>query len=107
MWQLSQFLYFTLLSVITVMPHRAGSHTHYPPHTHTPWMELTPTSAVEILSQVLIMKETQGSQAPPETGVTGERPTHFQALRELRGRKGSGEPQVSSHFVSMSRNHSL
>lgn len=43
--------------------------------------------------QVLMLMETQGSQAPSETGVTGERPTHFQALRELQGRKGSGEPQ--------------
>jgi hypothetical protein len=54
-----------------------------------------------------MLMETQGSQAPLETGVTGERPTHFQAPWEFQGRKGSGEPQVSSHVVSMSRTHSL
>lgn len=43
--------------------------------------------------QVLMPMETQGSQAPLETGVTGERPTHFRALWELQDRKGSGEPQ--------------
>lgn len=43
--------------------------------------------------QVLMPMETQGSQAPLETGVTGERPTHFQALWELQGRKESGESQ--------------
>lgn len=42
--------------------------------------------------QVLMSMETQGSQAPLETGVIGERLTHFQALLEVRGRKGSGEP---------------
>lgn len=45
--------------------------------------------------QVLTSMETQGSQAPLETGVTEEKPTHFQALWELQGRKGSGEPQGS------------
>lgn len=65
-------------------------------------MELALTSDVVILSQVLMAMETQGSQAPLETGVTGERPTHFQALWELQGRKGNGEPQVRSHVVSMS-----
>lgn len=45
--------------------------------------------------QVLMPMETRDSQAPPETGVTGERPTHFQAPWELQGRKGSGEPQGS------------
>lgn len=43
--------------------------------------------------QVLMPTETQGSQAPLETGVTGERPTRFQALWEHQDRKGSGEPQ--------------
>lgn len=45
--------------------------------------------------QVLMLMETQGTQAPPETGATGERPTHFQAPWEFQGRKGSGEPQGS------------
>lgn len=39
--------------------------------------------------------ETQVSQAPLETGVTEENPIHFQALWDLQGRKGSGEPQGS------------
>lgn len=43
--------------------------------------------------QVLMPMETQGCQAPLETGVTGERPTHFQVLWELQGRKESGESQ--------------
>lgn len=71
------------------------------------WTELAPTSAVEMSLQVLMPMETQGSQAPLETGVTGERPTHSRALWELQDRKGSGEPQVSSHVVSMSRTLSL
>lgn len=43
--------------------------------------------------QVLTSMETQGSQAPLETGVTGERPTHFQVLWESQDRKGSRELQ--------------
>lgn len=43
--------------------------------------------------QVLMPMETQGSRAPLETGVTGERPTGFQAPWEPQGRKGNGEPQ--------------
>ena len=61
-------------------------------------MELVPTTAVIIVPQVLTSMETQVSQAPLETGVTEENPTHFQALWDLQGRKGSGEPQVSSHL---------
>lgn len=60
------------------------------------------TSAVVTLPQVLMSTETQGSQALLETGVTEERLTHFQALWELQDRKGNGEPQVSSHVVSVS-----
>lgn len=45
--------------------------------------------------QELTSMETPGSQALLETGVTEEKPTHFQALWELQGRKGSGEPQGS------------
>lgn len=40
--------------------------------------------------------ETQGSQAPLETGVTEENPTPFQALWDLQDRKGNGEPQGSA-----------
>lgn len=69
--------------------------------TSPTWIELAPTSDV-ILLQVLMPTETQGSQAPLETGVTGERPTRFQALWEHQDRKGSEEPQVSSHVVSTS-----
>lgn len=45
--------------------------------------------------QGLMSTETQGSRAPLETGVTEERLTHFQALWELQGRKGSAERQGS------------
>lgn len=49
--------------------------------------------------QVLMPMETQDSRVPLETGVTGERPTRFQALWELRGRKENGEPQGSAALL--------
>lgn len=49
--------------------------------------------------------ETPGSQVLLETGVTEEKPTHFQALWELQGRKESGEPQVSSHLYKQTPWH--